>query len=137
LRWEHFAHGADLGIRGIGSTPDEAFAAAALALNAAVTPPEGIALLDTVELECPGGDLPLLFFDFLNRVIYVMAVERRVFGACEVTLSPAGLRARLRGERIDPARHAPAVEPKGATFTALEVAPTASGEWRAQCVVDV
>jgi len=37
LQWEHFAHDADIGIRGWGTTPAEAFAAAALAMTAVVT----------------------------------------------------------------------------------------------------
>jgi SHS2 domain-containing protein len=40
------------------------------------------------------------------------------------------------GEPTEVARHHPAVEIKGATYTALHVAP-ADGEWVAQTVVDV
>jgi len=46
--------------------------------------------------------------------------------------SPAG-----RGEPVDVTRHRPAVEAKGATYTALSVAGNADGAWVAQCVVDV
>jgi len=38
---------------------------------------------------------------------------------------------------VDIARHRPAVEVKGATYTALRVAQEADGAWVAQCVVDV
>ena len=34
--WEHFPHDADVGVRGFGATPAEAFAQAALALTAVV-----------------------------------------------------------------------------------------------------
>jgi SHS2 domain-containing protein len=37
---------------------------------------------------------------------------------------------------VDRARHAPAVEAKGATFTELRVAERKGG-WIAQCVIDV
>jgi SHS2 domain-containing protein len=37
---------------------------------------------------------------------------------------------------VDPVRHEPAVEVKGATYTALRVQQT-DGHWLAQCVVDV
>jgi len=37
MRWEHFPHEADIGVRGFGATPAEAFEQAALALTAAVT----------------------------------------------------------------------------------------------------
>ena len=35
--WEHFPHDADIGVRGWGATPAEAFEQAALALTAVVT----------------------------------------------------------------------------------------------------
>jgi tRNA nucleotidyltransferase (CCA-adding enzyme) len=40
------------------------------------------------------------------------------------------------GEKVDPARHRPAVEVKGATYTTLRVARE-NGVWVAQTVVDV
>jgi SHS2 domain-containing protein len=54
-----------------------------------------------------------------------------------VTLTSEGLTAKAAGETIDVARHRPAVEPKGATYTALAVAQRGDGSWLAQCVVDV
>jgi tRNA nucleotidyltransferase (CCA-adding enzyme) len=41
-RWEHFHHGADIGIRGVGRTKQQAFEQAALALSAVVTAPDKI-----------------------------------------------------------------------------------------------
>jgi SHS2 domain-containing protein len=38
---------------------------------------------------------------------------------------------------VDPVRHEPAVEIKGATYTALRVERRLDGHWVAQCVVDV
>ena len=43
----------------------------------------------------------------------------------------------LWGEPVDVARHAPACEPKGATYTALKVAADEKGLWSAACIVDV
>ena len=43
----------------------------------------------------------------------------------------------LGGEAIDRARHEPAVEPKGATYTELKVMQQEDGRWCAQCIVDV
>ena len=136
MRWEHFAHDADLGIRGRGATPDEAFAAAGLAVTAAVTDPGAVRDVETVELDCPGTDRELLLYDWLNALIYTMATRQSVYGHCEVTLGPGGLHARLSGEPIDRVRHAPAVEPKGATLTGLCVRQAADGEWCAECVID-
>jgi SHS2 domain-containing protein len=137
MRWEHFEHGADLGVRGYGQTLEAAFAAAALAVTAAVTDPERIRHVETVELDCPGTDPELLLYDWLNALILAMATRRSVYGAFDVWIGPTGLHGRLHGEPVDVRRHTPAVEPKGATLTALRVAHNPDGECVAQCVVDV
>ena len=38
-QWEHYAHGADIGVRGIGPTVEEAFEQAAVALAGVITDP--------------------------------------------------------------------------------------------------
>jgi hypothetical protein len=40
-------------------------------------------------------------------------------------------------DRLAVAKHQPAVEVKGATYTALRVRQELGGEWVAQCVVDL
>ena len=136
-RWEHFAHDADMGIRGIGATPSVAFEQAAMALTGLITDPAEVRPQQCVELSCEAPDAELLFADWINALIYEMAVRKMLFGAYEVRLSDSRLEAIVRGEKVDVARDEPAVEIKGATYTALEVARDADGVWRAQCVIDV
>jgi tRNA nucleotidyltransferase (CCA-adding enzyme) len=59
-----------------------------------------------------------------------------LFAEFELTLADHRLQARALGEPLERARHEPAVEVKGATYTALRIAPT-DGGWVAQAVVDV
>ena len=132
-----FPHGADIGVRGLGRTPAEAFAAAATALAAAVTEPEGVAPKERVEIDCAAPDDRLLFCDWLNAVIYEMAVRRMVFRRFEVALQDHRLHASAWGEPVDPARHAPSAEPKGATMSGLKVERRPDGMWVAECIVDV
>jgi len=66
-----------------------------------------------------------------------MAVRRMLFGRFDVRIEGTRLQATLWGEAVDVARHAPACEPKGATYTALRVGKDADGLWSAACVVDV
>ena len=40
--WEHYEHGADIGVRGFGATKAEAFEQAALAMTAVVADPAAI-----------------------------------------------------------------------------------------------
>jgi tRNA nucleotidyltransferase (CCA-adding enzyme) len=133
----HFPHDADLGVCGVGRTREEAFEQAALALCAAVVEPEAITPSVAVSLSCEAPDDRLLLADFLNAVIYEMATRRLVFSRFSVAISAHTLRATAWGEPIDLARHAPAVEPKGATYTALHVGERPDGAWEARCVVDV
>jgi SHS2 domain-containing protein len=135
-KWEHFPHAADVGIRGFGKTVAEAFEQAALALTAVVTTAEVRPLISvTVEREAP--DIELLFVEWLNAIIYEMAVRKMLFSRFAVTVDGTQLRGTLWGEAVDVARHAPACEPKGATYTALKVANEGSGVWTAACIVDV
>jgi SHS2 domain-containing protein len=136
MAWEHFEHGADIGIRGSGRTKAEAFAQAALALTAVVADPATLAPTVAVEIRCEAPDDELLLVDWLNAVIYEMATRKVLFGRYAVAIDGNALAATAWGEVVERARHRPAVEVKGATYTALSVARQTEG-WVAQCVVDV
>ena len=135
--WEHFAHGADIGVRGRGSTPAAAFEQAAVALTAVVTDPAKVRPVESVRFRCRAADLELLLYDWLNSLVFHMATRRLLFREFRVTISGAELEAEALGEPVDMLRHAPAVEVKGATFTELAVRREQDGRWCAQCVLDV
>lgn len=135
--WEHFPHGADIGVRGVGASMSEAFAQAGAALTATMCDPASVRPLVAVDIACEAPTADLLFVDWLNALVYEMATRRMVFSECDVAVEGSSLRARVRGEPVDRARHEPAVEVKGATFTALRVAQAGDGRWVAECVVDV
>jgi SHS2 domain-containing protein len=137
MSWEHFPHGADIGVRGIGATRDEAFEEAALALTAAVTDPAGVRERTAVHVEREAADDELLLIDWLNALIYDMATLKLVFARTEVHIEKQRLVATAWGETLDRARHGPAVEVKAATYSELSVARRDDGTWVAQCVVDV
>ena len=136
-RWEHLPHGADIGVRGVGSTKAEAFEQAALALTAISTDPRSIAASTVVEVECAADDDELLLVEWLNALIYEMATRKMLFAKFAVTIDGHKLMAKAWGEAIDLHKHEAAVEVKGATCTDLKVARNADGEWLAQCIVDV
>lgn len=136
-RWEHFPHEADVGIRGIGATPAEAFEQAAVAMTAVMTDPARVGERDEVRIEREAEDLDGLLFDWLNALVFEMSVRNMLFSRFEVSIEGLRLRARAWGEPVDPARHEPAAEIKAATYHALRVTREPDGEWSAQCVVDV
>lgn len=137
MRWEHFPHEADMGIRGIGNTRDEAFEQAALAMTAVITDPAQVKAAEMVEITRQAPDDELLLVDWLNALVYEMATRKLLFSRFEVHVQDHVLTARAWGEPMDTAKHHMAVEIKGATYTALRVAQESNGEWLAQCIVDV
>ncbi len=137
MSWEHFPHDADIGVRGLGVTKAEAFEQAALALTAVITDLHTVKSKELVEVSCHAPDDELLFADWLNALIYEMATRQMLFQRFEVHIEGSQLQARAWGETVDVARHQPAVEVKGATYTSLEVRQEPDGTWCAQCVVDV
>jgi SHS2 domain-containing protein len=135
--WEHFSHDADIGVRGWGPTPAEAFAQAALAMTAVITDPKLVRPSEAVAIMCEARDLDLLFYKWLNALVFEMATRSMLFGSFEVSIDGMQLMGLARGEKVDRARHAPVVEVKGATLTELKVEEHQPGCWLAQCVVDV
>ena len=136
-RWEHFPHDADIGLRGLGPTREAAFEQAALALTAAVTDPARVAPRRKIEITCAAPNDELLLVEWLNALVYEMATRRMLFSRFSVQTENGVLHATVEGEDVDVARHEPATEVKGATYTALKVGKGAQGLWVAECVVDV
>ncbi len=136
-RWEHYSHPADIGIRGIGPTREEAFAQAALALSAVIADLDRIEPREAVEIVCNEEDDDLLFYGWLGALLCEMGMRGMLFSRFEVRATGTGLTATVWGERVDIDRHEPAVEVKAATYADLNVRQRADGTWVAQCVVDV
>jgi tRNA nucleotidyltransferase (CCA-adding enzyme) len=135
--WELFSHDADIGVRGVGVSVSQAFEQAALAVTAVVCDPASVVPRQPVPITCAGDDREVLFVDWLNAVVYEMATRDLLFGRFEVTIEDGRLQGVAWGEPVEVERHRPAVEVKGATYTALNVQRDEQGRWIAQCVVDV
>lgn len=136
-KWQHFQHVADIGIRGFGETPAEAFKQAAVAMTAVMTEPELVDASTCIDIECESEDLEYLFMDWINALVYEMATRKMLFSQFEVSISGSKLKARVCGETVNREKHQPAVEIKGATLTELQVVEQQDGSWLAQCIVDV
>ena len=135
--WEHFPHQADIGVRGIGVTKEAAFEQAGLAMTAVITDVDSVTPAQSVSIVCEAPDAELLLVDWLNALVYEMATRKMLFSRFAVHFNDHSLHATAWGEPVDVARHQPAVEVKGATYTELSVKQDNQGRWIAQCVVDV
>lgn len=134
--WEHVQHQADIGIKGVGLTPAQAFEQAALALTAVITDPKNIAPRQCVNIRCEAENVEELLIDWLNRIIYESDVRNMLFSRFHVTMTEQALHADMWGELVDKKKHCPAVEIKGATYHGLCVEQRGN-LWHAECVVDV
>ncbi len=135
--WEHFEHKADIGIRGIAPTLEQAFEQAAIAMTAVVTDPNLVSDATAITITCTAPDTELLLASWINELIYEMAVHGLLFKRYQVAIDNGKLSATAFGAAVDRQKHQPAVEIKGATFTELRVYQQADDAWVAQCVVDV
>jgi tRNA nucleotidyltransferase (CCA-adding enzyme) len=136
-RWEHFHHVADVGVRGVGATREEAFVQAAVALTAVTADPAAVRPEQVVDIVAEGEDDESLLLAWLDAIIYEMAVRHMLFGRYELDIRGTRAVGRAWGETVDAARHEPAVEIKAATYAELTVTQRPDGAWVAQCVVDV
>ncbi len=136
--FETFEHGADIGIRGIGQSLEEAFVNAAKALfSLMVLNLEEVNKEREVKLKAQGETLEELFLDWLNGLLAQAGMENLVLAEFSCEIKPGYyLEGAAWGERIDPHRHELGEEVKGATYTLLRVEKQGN-LWVAQCVVDV
>jgi len=135
--WELFPHDADIGVRGFGPTREAAFEQAALALTGTITDVNAVAARQEVRVDCAAPSDDLLLVEWLNALVYEMATRGMLFSRFHVAIEGNRLQGQAWGEAVDVARHEPATEVKGATYTELKVVRSPSGTWLAECVVDV
>ena len=136
--FETFDHGADIGIRGIGSSPEEAFEHGAEAMfSLTIENFSEIRPVTTVKIQCESYDLPGLFTAWLNSLLAESDISGMIFCRFHVKINGPTLSGTASGEPFNPEIHTRGIEVKGATFTELKVEETEPGRWIAQCVVDV
>ncbi len=134
--YETFEHEADIGIRGFGSTLEEAFGNAALAVYSVMVRIDAVKPSEKRIVAASAPDIELLLVEWLNALLSVSDVERMVFSRFEVKIDGTSLTGTAWGETLDRIRHEPNVEVKGATYHMLSVKKEGGG-YAAQCVVDV
>src|SRR4030042_5075274 len=103
--WEHFAHQADIGIKATAESLSEAFQDAAVGLTAIIAEPKKIECADEVEINLVSDNTEMLFYDWLNAVIYEIATRHMLFGRFEVEIDDLKLSAKMWGEKIDFQKH--------------------------------
>ncbi len=133
--YEFFEHKADIGIRGIGSSLEEAFAEAAKAMFSVMVDIDKVKPIKTVDISCKAENDEELLVEFLNKLLSEANINDMVFSGFIVRIKDHGLEATAKGESLDPERHNVKTEVKAATYSQLKI--ESNEKFLVQCIVDV
>ncbi len=141
MPFELLDHEADVGVRGIGRTLEEAFTEGARGMFALMVELDRVELLAQVEIGCQADSVETLFVAWLGELLLQRDITGMAFSKFQVQIQKedAGLRLRGRawGEPLDPERHEAKVEVKAATYSGLKFGRTSEGDYYVQCIVDL
>lgn len=141
MPYTYLDHTADLGIRAIGDTLESAFGQGAQAMLDALADTRSIEPELACQVTCSAPDIPTLFCEWLNELLYQADAHGALWCAAEIadlTQTGAGwtLQGVARGAPLDPARHTLQTEIKAATYAGLSY--RRSGDQHIlECVLDL
>ena len=140
MPFEYLDHTADIGVRGIGETVEEAFCEAARAIFNLMVDLEEIVPKEAFHITVEARQLDLLLVEWLSNLLVKKDLEGLLLSSFHVELREMENGFSLRGvgwgEPLDLKRHQPKTEVKGVTYAGLRVRKE-DGRWLAQCVVDI
>jgi SHS2 domain-containing protein len=140
-KWEHYEHTADIGVRGYGSTLEEAFEAVALGLFDVMVDVRKVEPKECREVEVEEEDLEALLYSFLEELLVLHDMEGLVFGDVKVQIEKTEnsykLKAKACGEVLDPEKHEPKEEVKAITYHDMRIEKLPDGRWMVQFVPDL
>jgi tRNA nucleotidyltransferase (CCA-adding enzyme) len=138
MAYEHFEHPADVGIRGIGRTLDQAFEEGAKAMFAVMCNIKKVKPAVPIKIVRSAQGVEELFVEWLNALLAEKDIQGLVFSKFEVRLDMEKnrLTGTAWGEPFDAQKHEADLEVKAATLSQLKVAKD-KGKWIAQCIIDV
>ncbi len=139
-KYEYLYHIADAKFRAYGSTMEEAFGNAALAMFNIMIDTKNLKPEQMRQIELTSSDIKMLLADWLSELLYLFEVEGIVFcefkiDRIENAIEGATLSGRAWGENLDLSRHNFDTQVKAVTLHELEVQQNEDGFW-VQVVVD-
>ncbi len=139
---ETLEHTADMGLRGWGGSPAEAFEETALAMFDLMVDRHGAAAETDHRLSIGGRDLTGLLIEFLNELLSFADIEDTAFVSVRIERLEGGgeewdLDAVIGGIPRGKCRKRLLSEVKAATWYGASVGRDSDGRWVAGCVVDM
>jgi SHS2 domain-containing protein len=136
-RYEIFGTTADVGVESYGSTLREAFEAQAEGMFDVMAELDSVQAKEEFSIEAEGSDDEILLVAFLNELLFLFDAKRVLLKEFHVTETGGGkLKATVRGEEIDLARHVIKTPIKAVTYHMLKVERTPVG-YRTVVVYDI
>lgn len=142
-RYTYLDHTGDIGIDAEAPDLPALFATCARALFEILSGEDpGIEPRESLEIELEESERDLLLLRWLKELHQLHESGGWLFAGFRVSLAERpgprfGLRARVTGERLDPARHHLETEIKAVTYHQLTVRKDAGGAWRARVIFDI
>ncbi|MEW6144701.1 MAG: archease [Thermodesulfobacteriota bacterium] len=122
MSFEVFEHTADIGVRVSGGDMAELLKNAALALMSLITVPESVRPAEEAVFEAEAETGEELLIKMLSEILYLHKVRKMVFCEADIKLADGyRLKAKLKGEKIDPGRHELQLDIKAATYHNLKI----------------
>jgi SHS2 domain-containing protein len=135
--FETFDHTADIGLIARGRTLEELFANAAAGLVDLTVDPAALRDEIRTTVEVSAADRDGLLVAWLNELLYLLDAQRFLPRRVNIIgLSDTTLRAELKGDTVDPDRHAVRRMVKAATYHGLSLTRT-NGVWEARVILDL
>ena len=139
LKFEFFDVTADAGFWAYGSTLEESFENAGLAMFEIMTDTDCVSPLIKKEFTIESEDKVSLLYDWLEELLFLHDVEFLLFSRFKVVISPLEegyeLKAEVWGDEINRKTHEQRDEVKAVTFHLMEV--NEEPEFKVQVILDL
>ncbi|MHC1623922.1 MAG: archease [Candidatus Methanospirareceae archaeon] len=137
LKYRYIEHPSDVGFEAYGTTLEELFANATLAMYSFMTDVDEIETTETKEITVNAEDLYSLMFDWLDEMLFLFESESLVMNKFDITIDDSMFRitGTCSGGKFDPAKHESGIIIKAVTYNMMEIKK--NEVWHAQVVLDV
>ena len=136
-KYEFINHTADVGIKVWGESLESLFENAAYSMFDILAELDKVKEKESLRVEIEGKRTDELLVDWLRNLLYKFNGEAYLLKEFNIEeISKKGLKAKVRGEKLNLSRHTLRTEIKAVTYHGLEVKKTGQG-WEAQVIFDV
>jgi len=136
-KYEFINHTADVGIKVWGESLESLFENAAYSMFDILTELDKVKAKKSLGVEIEGKRTDELLADWLRNLLYKFNGDGYLLREFNIEeISNKGLKAKVRGEKLNLSRHSLKTEIKAVTYHGLEVKKTGQG-WEAQVIFDV